>query len=84
MEEEFSALTASVLRSLISRRVSQKEVVASLMGINCLKKVLDGPNQCLFCNQRTKLNSASSLEDVWIIIGVSIKYLVLYSLMCHP
>ena len=69
MEEKFSFLTASVLRSFVSRRVSRKDVVASLMGINCLKKVFDGPNQCLFRNQRTKLNSASSLEEVWIIIG---------------
>ena len=69
MEQEFNTLTTSILRSLTSRRISKKKVVASLMGIQCLKKVFDSPNQCLFRMQRTKLNNASSLEEIWIIIG---------------
>ena len=69
MEQEFNTLTASILRSLSSRNISEKKVVASLMGIQCLKKVFDGPNQCLFRMQRTKLNNAKSLEEIWIIIG---------------
>ena len=69
MEEKFSFLTASVLRSFVSRRVSRKDVVASLMGINCFKKFsIVQTNAYIFRNQRTKLNSASSLEEVWIII----------------
>ena len=68
MDLQFNALTSSILRSLVSQKIPKQKLVAHLKGINCLKKVYKGRNQCLFCMQKSKLDNASTLYDVWEII----------------
>ena len=69
MDITFNRLSTVIYKSLRDRNVSKDELIACLAGINSLKKVYSGPNQCVFRNQRQKFEESKSIAEVWLIIS---------------
>ncbi len=66
MEKKFADLVAQLNQS---HEITKDSLVTCLVGINCLKKVFDKENPCLFRCQREKLSKCSNTAEVWQIIA---------------
>ncbi len=69
MEIQFGNLVSQLCQSLEMRTISKDSLVAGLMGFNCLNKVFDSRNQCVFRDQRDKLCKCLTIAEVWQIIA---------------
>ena len=66
MEMKFGDLVSQLNQS---HEITKDSLVTCLVGINCLKKVFDKGNPCVFGGQREKLSKCSNTAEVWQIIA---------------
>ena len=69
MDSKFNQLSIEICQSLIDRKISKDRLVMCVTGLNTVKKVYRGPDQCLLRKQRRKLQKSKTIEDVWLTIS---------------
>ena len=69
MDSKFNQLSIEICQSLIDRTISKARLVMCVTGLNTVKKVYGGPDQCLLRKQRRKLQQSKTIEDVWLTIS---------------
>ncbi len=68
MEKKFNALVTRLQKSLKQQKRDAKEVTNCLLGINCMRQVFDGENQCMFRKKRRQLEECSTIDEIWSIL----------------
>ncbi len=68
MEKQFNSLVTRLQESLKQQKREATEVTNCLAGINCMKQVYDGKNQCVFRKKRRQLEECSTTDEIWPIL----------------
>ena len=68
MEKKFNSLVIRLRKSLKQQKRDAKEVTDCLLGINCMRQVFDGENQCVFRKKRRQLEECSTTDEIWRIL----------------
>lgn len=69
MDSKFNQLSIEICQSLKDRNVSKDSLVVCLTGLNTVKNIYQGPDQCLLRKQRRKLLESENIDQVWLIIS---------------